>query len=62
MTFAAGSPCAKIVVAGSYSMRCSGTPVQSTSSAGVSAVALFDLLIAVAALWRASYWTQFIVA
>jgi hypothetical protein len=31
-------------------MRCSGTPVQSTGAAGVSAVALLDLLMAVAAL------------
>jgi hypothetical protein len=50
MTLVAGSPCAKIVVADSYSMRRSGTPVQSTSSAGVTAVALAGLFVALAAL------------
>jgi hypothetical protein len=35
--------------------------LQSTRSSGVSAVALFDLLIAVAAPWRACYLTQLIV-
>ena len=44
----AGSPCAKMVAAGSYSMRCSGTPVQSTKSAGVGAVALLGVVIRIA--------------
>jgi hypothetical protein len=50
MTLVARSPCAKIVVADSYSTRRSDTPVQSTSSAGVTVVALLGLLFALAAL------------
>jgi hypothetical protein len=46
MTLGAGSPWAKIVPAGSYSRRCSRTPVQSTASMGLSAGGVFDLLIA----------------
>jgi hypothetical protein len=50
MTLVAGSPRAKIVAAGSYSMRCSATPVQSTRSGGVSGMTRLGLLIAVAVL------------
>ena len=46
MTLVAGEPCAKILVAGSYSTRCVRTPVQSSTSVGVSVGARFDLAIA----------------
>jgi hypothetical protein len=36
-------------------MRRSGTPVQSTSSAGVTAVALAGLFVAIAALFARSF-------
>src|SRR4029079_7472039 len=47
MTLGAGSPCAKMTDAGSYSTRRSGTPVQSTSSP--TAIAGVGLLVAAAA-------------
>jgi hypothetical protein len=45
ITLVAGSPWTKICVAGSCSTRCTRTPVQSTGSMGLTAGALFDLLI-----------------
>src|ERR1051326_4659565 len=45
ITLVAGSPWAKICVAAACSTRCTSTPVQSTGSMGLTARALFDLLI-----------------
>jgi hypothetical protein len=55
MTLVARSPCAKIVVADRYSIRRTGTPVQSTSSTGATLAGLVGFLVRLAALEAAFF-------